>query len=125
MEASNLILYVDQGNCLDELDEIDLETLSCFVEEKRKEISRRIAYCEDGPLSPSSFPLAPPHPPLLAHAYPMFVVDQLAPNMKDNTGESNVNHHVSAQTKLVNWEEWFAELVKNSENMDGSSSKTK
>ncbi|KAK1576781.1 hypothetical protein Q3G72_016434 [Acer saccharum] len=62
IEIFNLMQYVDQGNDLDQFNVNDLKSLAQFCEEKLKEIRKRVEYCQQIPLFPSSLPLAPLSP---------------------------------------------------------------
>ncbi|TXG49413.1 hypothetical protein EZV62_025288 [Acer yangbiense] len=118
MDGSNLMHYFDQGNSLDGLCEIELETLLWFVDKKHKEIKRNTASYEQTHVSHSSFPLAPPFPllALTSDQDPMLVPNQMAHTNRDNTIESNDNHHGKAIPE-PNWRPWFNEMMNNIDNV--------
>ncbi|KAK1571011.1 hypothetical protein Q3G72_010506 [Acer saccharum] len=98
MKASNLIQYFDQGNNLDGLSDTELKTLIWFIDEKRKEIKRWIAYYEHTHVSHSSFLLALPLPLIapISDQDSMLVLDQMAHTNRDNTIRFDDNHHGKA-----------------------------
>ncbi|KAK2644835.1 hypothetical protein Ddye_020030 [Dipteronia dyeriana] len=89
IEFNNLMQYVYQGNGLDELNETDLQYLFLIVEEKRKEIEKRVEYCQHSSLSLGSLLVA--HPPPPSDQAEVFVPGQMDPDFGDNIG--GYNHH--------------------------------
>ncbi|KAI9198670.1 hypothetical protein LWI28_020221 [Acer negundo] len=125
IEFNNLMQYVYHGNGLDELNETDLQNLIYFVEEKRKEIDKRVEYCQRSPLSPSSFPVAPPSPPpspppaFSSDQAEAFVPSQMDPNFGDNIGGYNHHNKGKAPIESTEWGQW------STNNIFGSSSSSK
>ncbi|KAK6281767.1 hypothetical protein POUND7_015592 [Theobroma cacao] len=66
MEMAQLMYQINQGKGLDELNLNELNGLSLFVEEKIKEISKRIEFFQQAPFAPTSA-LPDPHLPLPPH----------------------------------------------------------
>ncbi|KAK1549939.1 hypothetical protein Q3G72_010912 [Acer saccharum] len=127
MEFSNIMRYVYEGNGLDELNVTYLQFMFLFVEEKRKEIQKRVDYFQHAPLSHDSLMLAP-YPPPLALATDqaaVFVPSQMAPNLGENIGESNHDNHRNAPVESTQWNQWFTNMKTNNDNIDRSSSSSK
>ncbi|KAK1559087.1 hypothetical protein Q3G72_010589 [Acer saccharum] len=104
IEFNNLMQYVYQGNGLDELNETDLQYLLFFVEEKRKEIDKRVEYCQRSPLSPGSLLAAPPPPPAFSSDQAeAFVPGQMDPNFGDNIGGYNHHNKGKAPIESTEW----------------------
>ncbi|KAK3188723.1 hypothetical protein Dsin_028284 [Dipteronia sinensis] len=121
IKFNNLMQYVYQGNGLDELNETDLQYLLFSVEEKRKEIDKRVEYCQHSPLSPGSLPVAPlpPPPALSSNQAEAFVPGQMDPNFGDNIGGYNQHNKGKAPTESSEWGQW------STDNIFGSSSSSK
>ncbi|KAK2652045.1 hypothetical protein Ddye_011901 [Dipteronia dyeriana] len=117
IEIFNLMQYVDQGNDLDKLNVNDLKSLVRFGEEKRKEIRKRVEYCQQIHLFPS-FAFAPDPPP-------MVVLDQIAASIRDNIGGLDHDHHGKALAESTQWDQWFTNMNNNSDNIVGSSKMSK
>ncbi|KAL5739873.1 hypothetical protein ACOSQ2_029053 [Xanthoceras sorbifolium] len=119
MEASNLMHYIHQRNGLDEISVNDLHSLVWFVEEKRKEIKKRVEYYQQAPLSPAPASASAPH------QSPAAVTNQMAPNIEGNIGGSDHYHHGKAPGKSALWDQWFTDIMNNTENTAGSSNRAK
>ncbi|KAI9153544.1 hypothetical protein LWI28_012919 [Acer negundo] len=124
MEVSNLMHIVYEGNGLDDLHVNDLRSLVRFADEKRKIIERRLEFCKQTSISLGSPLFAHPHPPPLAPTSDqaaMFVPNQMAPNLD----KSNHDHHEKAPPESSQCEQWFIDMMNNTDNSTGSSKKAK
>ncbi|TXG48159.1 hypothetical protein EZV62_027453 [Acer yangbiense] len=113
IEFNNLMQYVYQGNGLDELNETDLQYLLFFVEEKRKEIDKRVEYCQRSPLSPSSLLVAPPPPPpaFSSDQAEAFVSGLMDPNFGDNIDGYNHHNKGKAPIESTEWGQWSSDNI--------------
>ncbi|KAK3227237.1 hypothetical protein Dsin_007099 [Dipteronia sinensis] len=122
MEVSNLMHIVYEGNGLDDLNVTDLRSLVRFADEKRKLIERRLEFCKQTSISLGSLLFSPPpHLAPTPDQAPMFVPNQMAPNLD----ESNHDHHMRAPPESSQCEQWFFDMMNNIDNSAGSSKKAK
>ncbi|KAK2651295.1 hypothetical protein Ddye_018784 [Dipteronia dyeriana] len=121
LKVSNLMHNVYEGNCLDVT---DLESLVRFVNEKltiikmklelRQQVSLSFDSLLTAPSSSSPFALAPDQAPGL-------VSDRIAPCF----GESDYYHHENAPLETSQCEQWFIDMMNETDNIAGCSKRAK
>ncbi|KAK2651298.1 hypothetical protein Ddye_018787 [Dipteronia dyeriana] len=124
MEVSNIMHIVYEGNGIDDLNLTDLRSLVLFADEKRKIIERRLEFCKQTSISLGSPLFAHPPPLHLAatpNQAPMFVPNQMAHNLD----EPNHDHHEKAPPESSQCEQWFIDMMNNTDNSAGNSKKAK
>ncbi|KAH9737889.1 MADS-box domain-containing protein [Citrus sinensis] len=111
MEVSNLMEQFHLGKKTDDFNINELQGLVWLMEERKKDLRKRMDYYEQiNPPPQESLP-PPPHPPQLP------APEDSTAGVGGSTGGGGRNLTESAQ-----WDQWFIDMMKNSENIAGSSS---
>ncbi|KAI9152772.1 hypothetical protein LWI28_000958 [Acer negundo] len=122
LKVSNLMHNVYEGNFLDEMNVTDLESLVQFVNEKHTVIKIKLDLRQQASLS---FDLIAPHSssPLASASdqAPVMVPYQMAPNFN----ESDYDHHKNASLESSQCEQWFIDMMNNTDNIAGTSKRAK
>ncbi|KAJ9184588.1 hypothetical protein P3X46_004300 [Hevea brasiliensis] len=121
IELACLMDRLHQGNGVDDFEVNELQGLIWLLEEKMKDIRKRVEYFQQvPPLPPGPFPLAPPLP-LSPHGGP--IMEQMGHQF--GGGGSGGDIMRDNPTDAMVWDQWFVDMMNNSENIAGSSSGTK
>ncbi|TXG57943.1 hypothetical protein EZV62_015772 [Acer yangbiense] len=124
LKVSNLMHNFYEGNFLDEMNVTDLESLVQFVNEKRTIIKIKLELRQQASLSFDSLLIAPYSSSPLASApdqAPVLAPYQMAPNFS----ESDYEHHENASLESSQCEQWFIDMMNNTDNIAGSSKRAK
>ncbi|KAJ4705415.1 agamous-like MADS-box protein AGL80 [Melia azedarach] len=108
-DVSIIMRQIYHGKTLDDCNVSELHGLIWFVEEKKKDIRKRIEYYQQvNPLPPETS-LPPPNQP----SAPMDATAQIG---------GNTSGDVRTATEPAQWDQWFIDMMNNSLNTAGSSS---
>ncbi|XP_021289957.1 MADS-box transcription factor PHERES 1-like [Herrania umbratica] len=115
VEMTHLMHQINQGKELDELNLSELHGLIWFVEEKIKDIRKRIEFFQLVPFAPAGFPHHP-HLPLPPQGPPINETAQI--------GSGSAGHGGSGRTPTEPslWDPWFIDMMNHNEHQSAGSS---
>ncbi|XWS43328.1 hypothetical protein CRYUN_Cryun16bG0093600 [Craigia yunnanensis] len=109
VEMGHLMHQIDQGKGLDELNLGELHGLTWLVEEKMKEIRKRIEFFQQVPFAP---PAGHPHGDLPLP--PQDPADDLTARIGSGSAGFGGDHGRTTAESLL-WDQWFIDMINNNE----------
>ncbi|XP_022748147.1 uncharacterized protein LOC111297792 [Durio zibethinus] len=107
VEMGSLMYQIDQGKGLDELNLVELHGLTWLVEEKMKEINKRIEFFQQVPFAQ---PAGHPHGDLPLQGPEDDLTARLGGGSAGFQGD---NGRITAESLL--WDQWFIDMINNNE----------